>query len=157
MDSRVADAVDDLRTLEVQRLDALQVAVWDKAMARRVGRPSQRRWCSIPRIWWRARRKHKRETWVADVGLWTRQRCCASGDRIADSSFKRNLGHSTPGGTLDLLKGLLLLSESRRYSPDSAPPSLSQQGHPSCGRPVPQLPAARRWIEVNLGGTRFRP
>lgn len=33
LDARVADAVDDLRMLEVQRLDALQVAAWDKAMA----------------------------------------------------------------------------------------------------------------------------
>ena len=33
VDSREAEAVDDLRTLEVQRLDALQVAAWDKAMA----------------------------------------------------------------------------------------------------------------------------
>lgn len=91
MDSRVADAVDDLRTLEVQRLDALQVAVWDKAMARRVGRPSQRRWCSIPRIWWRARRRHKRETWVADVGLWTRQRCWRIGFPIRIGAVSREV------------------------------------------------------------------
>ena len=33
VDSRVADAVDDLRMLEVSRLDALQVPLWEKAMA----------------------------------------------------------------------------------------------------------------------------
>ena len=32
VDGREADAVDDLRTLEVSRLDALQVALWDEAM-----------------------------------------------------------------------------------------------------------------------------
>ncbi len=33
VDERQADAVDQHRMLEVQRLDALQLAVWDKAMA----------------------------------------------------------------------------------------------------------------------------
>lgn len=33
VDGRQADAVDEHRMLEVQRLDALQVAVWDKAVA----------------------------------------------------------------------------------------------------------------------------
>lgn len=33
VNGREAEAVDDLRTLEVLRLDALQVALWDDAMA----------------------------------------------------------------------------------------------------------------------------
>lgn len=32
MDSRVADAVEQHRTLELTRLDALQTALWEKAM-----------------------------------------------------------------------------------------------------------------------------
>ncbi len=33
VDGREADAVDEHRMLEVQRLDALQVAIWDKALS----------------------------------------------------------------------------------------------------------------------------
>ena len=33
VDSRVAEAVDEHRALEIARLDALQLAVWDHAMA----------------------------------------------------------------------------------------------------------------------------
>ncbi len=33
LDSRQVEAVDQLRSLESQRLDALQIAVWDRAMS----------------------------------------------------------------------------------------------------------------------------